>query len=75
MLNEKQSAYQQHLDLKMTVMNVNNVFRNLEGKTQNCFYKENFSFVDYQNDQNNTNIFSIQVVMYGKSIDESVSNT
>lgn len=61
MLNGKQSACWQHLDFKMTVMEVISVFRNLEGKTQNYFYKENFSFVDYQNDRNNINIFSIQV--------------
>lgn len=45
----------------MTVMEVISVFRGLEWKVQNYFYKENFSFVDYQNDQNNINIFSIQV--------------
>lgn len=45
----------------MTLMEVISVFRNLEGKMQNYFYEENFSLVNYQNDQNNINIFSIQV--------------
>lgn len=76
MPNRKQSACWQHLDFKMTVMEVISVFRNLEGKMQNYFYEENFSLVDYQNDQNNINIFNIQFqTMYSKSINESVGNT